>query len=163
MFKLGSLGLAQGTQTILGSARQFETSASSVLALEGEWFFRPDTSLGGEFVKYSNSYTTPGSSLGGEADTTVILANIKRYFVLVDEWAPYVGAGAGFGSTDFSGAISGSASGFALQLTGGLQWRRGSFALRAEYKYLRAKNEDDNNQKVDASGSGIFLGAGFYF
>lgn len=162
-FKLGSLSLAQDTQTILGSARQFESSASSELALEGEWFFRPDTSLGGEFVKYSNPFSTPGSSGSGEADTMVFLANGKRYFVLADEWTPYVGAGAGFASTDFSGAISGSTSGFALQLTGGLQWRRGSFALRAEYKYLRAKTEDDTNQQVDASGSGLFFGAGFYF
>lgn len=163
MFKLGSFSLGEKTQTILGNTQQFNSSASSVLALEGEWFFQPDMSLGGEFFKYSNNFTTGGSSVSGQADTTVFLANIKRYFVLADGLKPYVGAGAGFASTDFSGAITGSTSGPALQIAGGLQWRRGPFALRGEYKYLRAKTKDDNGQHVDMSGGGLFLGAGFYF
>lgn len=157
MFKLGSFKLADESQSIPAVAWRFDSSASSVLALEGEWFFRPDSSLGGEFLQYSNALTTTGG-VTGEMDTSVLLANIRRYFVLADGWSPYVGAGAGIANASFSGAVIGSTSGLALQITGGLQWRRGPFALRGEYKYLRAKTED-----VDASGSGLFLGAGFYF
>lgn len=162
MFKPGSFKLANSSQTILGAQRAFD-DGSSVAAIEGEWFIRPDISLGLEFTKYSNDYSTPGANATGSTDTNAVLVNAKRYFMPASAWQPYLGAGLGSAKVDFSGVIFGSTSGFALQLVGGVQWRREHLALRAEYKYLKADTEDNSGQKVDMSGSGLFLGLGFYF
>lgn len=163
--KLGSFKLAEESQTILSNtSRRFDSSASSVFALEGEWFMRPDTSFGLELVSYSNDYATPSNPAGtGSTDTTVVLFNAKRYFLPGSAWQPYLGVGVGAATIDFSGTITGNTGGVALHAVGGAQWRRDRLAVRAEYKYLNADTEDDNNQKVDGSGSGLFLGVGFYF
>jgi cell division septation protein DedD len=164
MLKTGAFKLASDSQTILSAQRAFDDSASSVYSIEGEWFVRPDISIGLEAMGFSNDYSTPSSaSATGSTDTTAILFNAKRYFLPASAWQPYIGAGLGSAAADFSGAITGSTSGFALQGVAGVQWRSQTLALRAEYKYLKADTEDDNSQKVDMSGSGLFVGVGFYF
>lgn len=169
MVKPGSFKINEESQTLsltgTSYTLQFDSSASSVFGLEGEWFIRPDISLGGEFVKFSSNYAILSPTAANEStDTTVFLANAKRYFLPASSWQPYIGAGLGIAVVDFSGpTISGSTSGYALQAVGGVQWRRDQFALRAEYRYLKADTEDDAGQKVDMSGSGVFLGVGFYF
>ncbi len=160
--KAGSFKLAEESQRILSANRRFDASASSVFALEGEWFVQPTTSFGLEVLSYANDYTTPGSTASGSTDTTAVLFNVKRYFG-ARAWQPYLGLGIGGAAMDFSGVITGNTGGLALQLAGGLQWRSSRMAVRAEYKYLNADTEDDNGQKVDASGSGLFLGIGVYF
>lgn len=166
--KLGSFKLAEESQSILSAVRAFDTSPSSVFALEGEWFVRPDTSFGLEVVSYSSDYSTPSNPTGaGAADTIAVLFNARRYFLPGSVWQPNLGLGVGAASVDFSatgaGGITGSTGGLALQAVAGVQWRRDRLALRAEYKYLNVDTEDDNSQKVDMSGSGFFLGIGFYF
>ncbi len=163
MLKFGSLKLAEPTQTILGATRVFAASASSPSGVEGEWFLRPDISLGLELVRYSSKFDNVGGGAPGEIATSTVLFNAKRYFLPDSSWQPFVGAGIGVVANSFSGSITGNTGGLALQLTGGLQWRSGQFALRGEYKYLRSKTEDDAGQKIDVSGSGVFLNAGFYF
>jgi hypothetical protein len=162
-FKLGSLKVAEATQTIVSVPRVFDDSASSVLGVEGEWFLRPDISLGLELVRYSSKFTNVGGGAPGEIGTTAVLVNAKRYFLPDSSWQPFVGAGLGAAANSFSGSVTGNTGGLALQLIGGVQWRIGQFALRGEYKYLRAKTEDDSGQQVDVSGSGPFLSVGFYF
>lgn len=163
MLKFGSFSLANDSQDILGAARAFDTSASSVASFEGEWFVRPDISLGLEVTKFSNDYSTPSATAIGSTDTTAVLLNAKRYFLPGGAWQPYIGAGLGSATVDFSGAITGSTSGFAPQAVAGIQWRADQLALRAEYKYLKADTKDNGGQKVDMSGGGLFLGIGFYF
>jgi hypothetical protein len=41
-----------------------------------------------------------------------------------------------------------------------VQWRRDQFALRAEYKSLKADTKDP---KLEVTGSGFFIGIGYYF
>ena len=165
--KPGTYKLATESQTLnLTSGTfplAFDASSSSVFALEGEWFVRPDISLGLEVVSFSNDYTTTSTPPGGSTDTRAVLINAKRYFLPASAWQPYVGAGLGSAVADFSGAITGSTSGVALQAIGGVQWRRDRVALRAEYKYLKADTEDDSGQKVKMTGRGLFLGIGVYF
>ncbi|HEX9812530.1 MAG TPA: outer membrane beta-barrel protein [Burkholderiales bacterium] len=157
-----TLNLVSGTSTL-----QFDTSSSSVFGLEGEWLVRPDISVGVEVVKFSNKHVdtsvTPPPPNDGSTDTLAFLVNAKRYFLPASDWQPYVGAGLGSAVVDFAGPVTGSTSGIALQVMGGVQWRRDQFALRAEYKRLKADTEDNTGQKVDMSGSGFFLGIGFYF
>jgi len=168
MIKPGSFKINTQSQTLNLStgtfALQFDSSSSSVFGLEGEWFVRPDISLGAEIVKFSNNYTIASPAASESTDTIAFLVNAKRYFLPASDWQPYIGAGLGGATVDFAGpTITGSTSGIALQAVGGIQWRRDQFALRAEYKYLKANTEDDSGQKVDMSGSGFFLGIGFYF
>jgi len=166
MIKPGSFKINTESQMITLSspfALQFDSSSSSVFGLEGEWFVRPDISVGGEIVKYSNAYTDSTTPGVGSTDTTAFLVNAKRYFLPGSSWQPYVGAGLGSAVVDFSGTITGNTSGIALQATGGVQWRRDQFALRGEFKYLKADTETDAGVKVDMSGTGIFLGIGIYF
>lgn len=167
MLKPGAFKLATESQTLnLTSGTfplQFDTTSSSVFAIEGEWFVRPDISFGLEYVSFSNDYTTTSIPPDGSTDARAFLVNAKRYFLPASAWQPYVGAGLGVAAADLSGPIIGTTSGFALQLVAGLQWRRDRFALRAEYKYLKAETEDDSGQKVDMSGSGPFLAVGFFF
>jgi opacity protein-like surface antigen len=167
MLKPGAFKLATESQTLnLAGGTfplQFDTTSSSVFAIEGEWFVRPDISFGLEYVSFSNDYTTTGTPPNGSTDARAFLVNAKRYFLPGSAWQPYVGAGLGVASASLSGPITGTTSGFALQLVGGLQWRQDRFALRAEYKYLKAETEDDNSQKVDMSGGGPFLAIGFFF
>ena len=165
-FKPGSFKINTESQTLMlptAFVLQFDSSSSSVFGVEGEWFVRPDISVGAEVVKFSNNYTDLTSPGSGSTDTTAFLINAKRYFLPASTWQPYIGAGLGSAVVDFSGTINGSTSGFALQAVGGVQWRRNNFAVRAEYKYLKAETEDDAGQKVDMSGSGVFAGIGFYF
>jgi opacity protein-like surface antigen len=172
MFKPGSFKINTESQTLnLTSgttsstfALQFDSSSSSVFGVEGEWFVRPDISVGAELVKFSNNFMIASPAANETTDTIAFLVNAKRYFLPASDWQPYIGAGLGLATVDFSGPnIAGSTSGVALQAVGGVQWRRGQFALRAEYKYLKADTEDDFGQKVDMSGSGLFVGIGFYF
>lgn len=157
-----TLNLMSGTST-----PQFDTSSSTVFGVEGEWFVRPDISIGVEVVKFSNEYVdtsaVPPTIPNGSTDTLVLLINAKRYFLPASDWQPFIGAGLGSAVVDFGGPITGSTSGVALQAVGGVQWRRDQFALRAEYKYLKADTKENTGQKVDMSGSGFFLGIGFYF
>ena len=161
--KLGSFKLGEDTQTVVGSARRFDAAASSVFALEGEWFVQPEFSVSVELLSFANDFTTTGSTAPGEIDSSAILFNAKYYFSPNSALQPYVGAGIGSAGTDFSGSITGGTGGLALQLVGGMQWRYGQLGLIAEYKYVSADTEDDAGQKVDVSGSGVFLGAGFHF
>lgn len=164
LLKGGSLSLADKSQVILGVAREFDASATAI-GLEGEWFLRPTTSLGVELMRYSNDYTTPtNASLSGKADTTAVLFNVKVYFLPEASVQPFLGAGIGTAAVSYSGAITGSTAGLALQAVAGVQWRSESnFVLRAEYKHLRAQTEDDSQQEVDVSASGVMVSAGFYF
>lgn len=165
--KLGAFTLAEPTQTILGAQRAFDDAASSVFALEGEWFLQPEFSMGLELLRYVNDYTTPSGVGPGETETTALLFNVKHYFSPNHAWQPYIGAGLGAAMTDTTAAgpdaFFGETSGLALQLVGGVQWRWNQLALRGEYKYVSAKTEDDMNREIDVSGSGFFIGAAFYF
>ncbi len=165
--KLGSFKLADDSQTII-SAQRFDSSVSSLYAVEGEGFINDNLSIGGEYLHYSSAFTAVASGDPGKMTATVYLVNAKYYFGSSgNPWRPYVGAGLGAAVASFDGALTGDTGGVAVQAFAGMQWRWQWFGLRAEYKFLKADTEGTNavggTEKMDASGSGFFLGASFHF
>lgn len=162
-FKTGTLSLSNQTQTILNIDRQFDKNASGIYAIEFDYQFRDGMSVGGEMLGYKMSYTTTGTSGGGDVSVLGLFANTKQYYFTSSHLQPYLGIGAGIAATRVSGDINGNTAGFAYQLLAGLEYRNPSVSVFAEYKYVSVTTKSSNNQDIDASGSGIFAGVAFHF
>lgn len=164
MFKLGSVSLSEDSQTILGSERSFDNNASSPYAVEVDYQFDTGLSLGGELMGYTAKFSTVGANDSYDVDAHILLANAKQYFRTQASLQPYLGAGIGVATTDVSGpSISGNTSSFAYQLLAGVEYRTSSVGVFGEVKYIGADTEDDNGEKINVSGTGIFGGIAFHF
>ena len=159
--KVGNFQLASDSQAILGFTRSF-SAASMAYGLEGEWRLENGFAFGMELFGHTQDYTTAGVPSGDLAVTNVFF-NAKKYFRPGAIVQPYVGAGIGAASTSFSGAITGSAGGFALQGMTGIAFRWRQFGIYTEFKYERAEVEDAAGETVDASGTGLFAGMSVQF
>lgn len=164
IIKSGSFNISEASQTIAGSSATFEENSSSVIAIEYSRKFGNNLTYGGELVKYSNEYAT---FISGDVDTTIIIANIKKYFDLSTHFQPFIGAGAGAVLTTVSGPFDGSAGGFATSLVLGAEIPFENIGIHIEYKYLSATADNEttsgNTAKFDVSGSGIFAGVSIHF
>lgn len=162
--KAGSFGLSDTRQTIAGSNATFEEDSSAVFAVEYARRFGENFSFGGELVNYSNDYAT---FISGEVDTAIATANIKAYFDVGKHFRPFVGAGAGFAVIDVSGPFDGSASGFAMSFSAGVQIPFEHVGIHIEYKYIAANAENETNYgntaKFDVGGDGVFAGISIHF
>jgi len=161
--KVGNFQLASTSQTILGSTRNF-SAASMAYGLEGEWLLENGLAFGMELFGHNQDYTTTGlPAASGDVSVTNVFINAKKYFRPGAIAQPYLGAGIGAASTSFSGAITGSAGGAALQGMAGVAIRWQQFGIYTEFKYARAEVEDAAGVKVDVSGTGLFAGVSAYF
>lgn len=161
--KTGALSVAKQTQNILNSDRQFDSNASGLYGIELDYQTRSGTSYGGELLGYKLAYTTVGASGSGDVSVQALMAIAKQYYRTRTRVQPYLGVGIGLASTSVSGAITGSTTGFAYQGLAGIEYRFATTGIFAEYKYVGVQTKSSNGQKIDASGSGIFLGAAFQF
>jgi hypothetical protein len=164
--KLGSFQLANDSQIILGSSRSF-SAASMAYGLEGEWRLENGFAFGMELFGHTQDYATAGVASGDMAVTNVFF-NAKKYFRPGAIVQPYLGAGIGAASTTFSGAITGSAGGFALQGMTGIAFRWRHFGIYTEFKYEHAESEGTNattgaSETVDVTGTGLFAGMSVQF
>ena len=160
--KLGSFQLASSSQTILGFPRSF-SAASLAYGLEGEWRLANGFAFGVELFGHTQDYTTAGAAASGDMAVTNVFFNAKKYFRPGAIVQPYLGAGIGVASTSFSGAITGSAGGAAVQGMAGIAFRWQRVGAYTEFKYERAEIEDAAGEKVDASGTGLFAGMSVHF
>jgi opacity protein-like surface antigen len=164
MLKTGSLTLTEDRQTILAADRRFEESVSGLLAVELYYQFDSGLTLGGELIQYSAEFTTLGMMDNHDVDVTIILFNSRKYFRNYSGLQPYIGAGIGVAVTDISGpTIGGNTAGVAYKLLTGLEYRWAKVGLFGELNYIGADTEDDNNESVDVSGTGIAAGVVFHF
>lgn len=160
--KLGSFSLSETQQTTVGVNATYDEDSSGVFAVEYERRLDGGFSFGGEFVSYTNDYTS--SSGSGEADVGVLTFNVKQYFNSSGSFMPFVGAGIGFGVASMSGPISGDAVDLALQIMGGFEYQfTDTIGIYAEYKVISSEPEDDAGETVDISGSGVFAGLTIHF
>jgi len=159
--KAGSFQLASDSQTILGASRSF-SAASTASGLEGEWRLENGFAFGMELFGHTQDYSTAGVP-SGDVSVTNVFVNAKKYFRPGAIVQPYLGAGIGAASSSFSGAITGSAGGFALQGMTGIAFRWQHFGIYTELKYTRAEVEDSAGQAVDVSGTGLFAGMSVQF
>ncbi len=162
--KAGSFSLSKDRQTIVGENVEFDDSSSGVFGIEGEWRQTNGLALGIEYLQYENDFGALSVVGTGTMDTSVLLFNVKKYFQPTATVNPYIGAGFGAVSVDFSGdIIAGSAGGFALQAIGGVEFRFDKVGLYTELKALHAEAEDDAGEKAKAGGSGVFAGVSISF
>ena len=160
--KLGAFQLSKDSQTVSGVGLTFDDTASGVLSIEGQYRMKPDLTLGGELLGYTNDWD---SSIGsGDMDTGVLMFNIKKYFNTTKKVQPYIGGGVGFAATDLNGpGGTGTGSGLALQAMGGVELRFNKVGFYSELKWLGAKPEDEDGEKINVSGVGLFAGAAIHF
>lgn len=159
--KVGNFQLASESQSILGASRSF-SAASTAYGLEGEWRLENGFAFGMEVFGHTQDYTTAGVP-SGDVTVTNVLVNAKKYFRPGAIVQPYLGAGIGAVSTSFSGDITGSAGGFAIQGMTGIAFRWQHVGIYTEIKYERAEVEDSAGQAVDVSGTGLFAGMSVQF
>lgn len=167
ILKAGSYRLGHASQSILNSTRDFSSTATA-WGLEGEWRIPSDFAFGLEVGGHSHSYTTVGSALTGDMRVTSVFINAKKYFRGDSVVQPYVGAGLGVATTDFSGAVTGTAAGFALQGMTGVAFRWQHLGLYTELNYQGVKTRGTdaatgNSVPVDASGMGLYAGLDVHF
>ena len=158
------LTLADDTQALFGIDRSFDDNASGVYAVEGLYQLPHAITVGGEVISYSTEFTTSGLSDKHDVDVLEIFFNAKKTFRTDWRIQPFIGAGIGGARTDVSGpSISGDAAGVACQVMAGVEFRVKRVGFQAEVKHISADTEDDNNENIDVSGTGIFLGVRLYF
>ncbi len=164
MLKVGAMSLSSSTQFIVGADRSFDKSTSLPYGVDIYYRFSSGLTVGGELIQYTANFTTVGLSDEHDVDVTLVMANVKKYFRNETKLQPFIGAGLGTVVVDISGpAVSGSSTGVAFQLMGGLEYRMSNIGFFGELKYIDAMSESDNNEKVDVSGTGIFTGITFHF
>jgi hypothetical protein len=165
ILKGGSFQLANSAQTIdlIPPVDLDFSSASMAYGLEGEWRIKNGFAFGLEVFGESEDYTITGSTASGQMSVTNVFFNAKKYFRQGSIIQPYVGAGIGAAATTFSGPITGSAGGLAIQAMAGVVFRWQKVGLYTEFKYEHAEVEDAGGAKVDVSGSGLFAGLSVYF
>ena len=163
ILKTGRYDMSDRSQVVGGLPSEFDAKASGVLGVELEWRDRGGFAFGGELFRYTNKIVAVGTSLSGEMEVVVLLANAKKYFEISGVLYPYVGAGLGIATSSFSGDITGSASGPAYQAMAGIEFRSKNIGLYTELKYLSSSTEDSSNAKIKIGGNGKNLGLGVSF
>jgi len=161
--KVGSFQLANESQIIVAGLTRNFSAATVAYGLEGEWRLENGFAFGLELFGHTQDYTTTGSAESGDMAVTNVFLNAKKYFRPGAIVQPYLGAGIGAASSSFSGAITGSAGGFALQGMTGIAFRWRHFGIYTEFKYERAEVEDAAGAAVDLSGTGLFAGVSVQF
>jgi len=163
MLKTGTLTLAEDTQQILGIDRAFDDTVSGLYSIEALYQL-PAIAIGGEVIGYSTEFTSAGASDKHDVDVMNVFVNARKYFRSGRRIQPFIGAGLGAATADISGpTIAGDTFGLAYQLTAGVEFRVARVGLQAEVKHIGAETEDENNEKIDVSGTGAFLGVGLHF
>jgi opacity protein-like surface antigen len=162
--KLGTFKLANASQTVGGApGTSFDTSSKSVFSLEAEWRNKSGFAVGGEIFSYKNQLqgTASGTPFASQQQTLVATINGKYYFSTGIGLHPFAGAGIGFANATYSGDLTGSASGLALQGMAGMEYRFEHVGIYAEYKYLMSTL--GSSEKIKVGGSGILAGVSILF
>lgn len=157
--KTGSFTLDTQNQTIDSTPVTFNTSSSTVYAIEYERKLRNNLSFGGELISYKNTFV-PGNS---KANVTHVFANFKKYFDVTTYVHPFIGVGAGASTVSLSGGFGGTADGFGVQFMAGIKFPFEDVSAVVEYKVISADPSDDFGSSVDLSGDGLFAGIAINF
>ena len=120
---------------------------------------------------HTGAFTTRSD---GQMRVGYVFVMIKKYLALAEGLQIFGSAGGGYTQAGLSGAINERASGPALQLATGFQYRLDRFSVKAEYHYvlapkvsLRSNDAAPSTGRIfgdlDLSGRGLFLGASILF
>jgi hypothetical protein len=162
--RAGSFSLSDTSQTLVGIPVEFDAGASGVMSVEAEYQQPDGLALGVELLRFSNDLEATGSSSSSTVEVSVVAANIRKYFSIGRSMFLSVGAGIGGAGSEFSGdVVEGGASGLAMQLMAGIEYRFDRAALTLDYRYLSAKTEDGDGNEADVSGAGLLAGVAVRF
>lgn len=157
--KTGSFALGNKNQTIVGPVT-FDTTSSTVYAVEYEHKLRNNLTFGGELISYKNTF----NSGDDQANATHVFANFKKYFDVSPHVYPFIGVGAGASTVRLSGLnSSGTAGGFGIQFVAGIKFPFQDISAVVEYKVISADPADLVGSTVDLSGDGLFAGIAINF
>ena len=157
--KTGSFALDTKNQVIDFTPVTFNTSSSTVYAIEYELKLRNNLSFGGELISYKNTFV-PGNS---KTNATHIFANFKKYFDVATHVHPFFGVGAGASTVSLSGGFFGTGGDFGVQFMAGIKFPFEDVSAVVEYKVISAEPSDDFGSTVDLSGDGLFAGIAINF
>ena len=159
ILRTGSFKMATTNQTVAGLPSVYDTKSKPVAGLELELRHREGLALGAEFFYYKNNLTQNGATAGQAVLATMV--NAKYYIHAADSFRPYVGAGVGFASAAYSGNLTGTSGGTALQGLAGAEFRFSDVGLRLEYKYLASTV--GKTEKIKVGGGGVLVGLSITF
>jgi hypothetical protein len=158
----GTFKLADDGQVVGGLASTYDTTSSSVWGVEAEWRGKTGFAFGAEIFSYKNDLAAGGTVSNAQQDVLAIMANGKYYFDVTSRIHPFVGAGIGVAKTDYSGALTGDATGPVYQGFAGVEFRFKPVGLYLQYKYFSGKT-GDSGSKVKVGGSGLLAGVSISF
>lgn len=156
----GTFKMATDDQLVAGLPSTYDTTSKSVFGIEAEWRSKDGVAVGGELFHYKNDLASPGIPKAHQ-DVLAIMLNGKYYFHLASSFYPFVGAGVGLTNASFSGGLTGTASGPAIQGLAGMEFRFNHIGVNVQYKYLDSTT--GSNDKVKVGGSGILAGVSIVF
>lgn len=154
--KTGDYSLDNTNQVILNRAIDIKEKDNGYIAIEYQYKFDNNLSIGGDFIKLEHEYTQVSNGNTGDIFTNLILFNLKYHFDAASWLQPFVGVSAGVVSAELEGPIFGDAIGTATGLGAGLAFVfTDTVGFTIEYKQINAEPEDTDGTVVDVSGSSI--------
>jgi len=157
------------TRETIGSANRKLSSSSLLYGVHSEWRDISGIAIGIEWFSHNRDYTTVGSAESGDVDFSYYMTTGRYFFKTQTVFEPFIGAGIGRATADFSaggnGGISSSVDSNAFQVVAGLNYRWKIAAVYvsayAEYKYLR--DLFTLGGSVNASGHALSVSFGAHF
>jgi len=153
----------------IGSASRKLSSSSLLYGVHSEWRDISGFAVGFEWFSHNRDYKTVGSAESGDADFSYYMTTARYFFKTQTVFEPFVGAGIGRTTADFSaggnGGISSSVDSNAFQVVTGINYRWKIAAVYvsayAEYKYLH--DLFTLGGTVNASGHALSVSFGAHF
>jgi hypothetical protein len=166
ILKGGAYKINEALQLTAAVPTLIEEKSTSAGGLEVEWRHPNGFAVGGEIFYFSNKWE---DLLGytGDVSTLTYTVNAKYYLGIGNFVYPYIGLGAGFAASAFSGTdgastYESSSGGFAYQGLAGIEFRFKYVGINLQYKRLTADVEtklpDGSTETNEMGGSGQLVG-----
>ena len=169
LLKSGTYTMSDTNQDHFGVPVFFDEDSSGIFGVDFMFLNLAGMKMGVEIYQFENDFFESGGF--GTASTMMTFFNVRKYF-LDGMIQPYVGAGAGFGFSNFDSSgfrLSGSAFGINAQFLLGLELQFvDNFGIFLEYKNVILADYEGETifgdvEDFDFSGSGISAGVAFHF
>lgn len=162
--KSGDYSMDSTRQTVFGRTLEITEKDSSSFAVEYQYKFENNLSIGGEILEAKHSYTDTENGNRGDIYTSMFLFEAK-YNIDMTQWLySFVGVSAGFAVTEFDGPVTGNTAGTALGYSAGLTFRFSNHVgLTFQYKQMDSNTEDSSGNIFDVSGKSLTANVSVFF
>lgn len=162
--KSGDYNIDTTRQTVFGRILDITEKDSSSFAVEYQYKFENNISIGGEVLEAKHRYTDTENGNMGDIYTSMFLFEAK-YNIDLTQWLySFVGLSAGLAVSEFDGPVTGNTVGTALGYSAGLTFRFSNHVgLTFQYKQMDSDTEDSAGNKFDASGRSLTANVSVFF